>query len=237
MGFTLERVVPWGRSYNEYVAMFSLSETDLKKRLLGCGDGPSSFNAELTKRGGRVISVDPIYQFHAKDIRSLIDSTYDKVMEQTRRNADAFVWRHIKDIEELGCIRMRAMKKFLEDYPNGHGRYVTGELPYLPFKDKEFDLALCSHFLFLYSEQLSYEFHSQSIQELCRIASEVRIFPLLELGSVKSRHLDKVTSMLGKEDLKWSIERVHYEFQRGGNEMLIIRSSNNSFNPSVVPHH
>jgi len=224
MGFTLETVVPWGRSYDEYLAMFSLSEIDLNKRLLGCGDGPASFNAELTKRGGRIVSVDPVYQFSAKDIRSRIDASYEEVMKQTARNCDEFVWRHVKTVAELGSIRMEAMEIFLADYPNGYGRYVSGELPHLPFADKEFDLALCSHFLFLYSEQLSLEFHVQSIKELCRVASEVRIFPLLELGSVKSRHLDKVTSRLAEEQLAWNIKEVQYEFQKGGNEMLRIKA-------------
>jgi len=36
MGFTLEKVVPWGRSYDEYVSMFGLSEADLRLRVLGC---------------------------------------------------------------------------------------------------------------------------------------------------------------------------------------------------------
>ncbi|MDX1815834.1 MAG: SAM-dependent methyltransferase, partial [Thermodesulfobacteriota bacterium] len=55
MAFTLNKVVPWGRSFNEYTAMFALSETDLGKRILGCADGPASFNCILTKRGGRVL--------------------------------------------------------------------------------------------------------------------------------------------------------------------------------------
>ncbi len=44
----LENVVPWGRSLAEYQAMFALSEEELQKRILGCGDGPASFNAEMT---------------------------------------------------------------------------------------------------------------------------------------------------------------------------------------------
>src|SRR5260370_30292561 len=47
----LHEVVPWGRSLDEYRAMFALSEGDLQGRLLGCGDGPASFNAELTALG------------------------------------------------------------------------------------------------------------------------------------------------------------------------------------------
>lgn len=47
---------------------------------------------------------------------------------------------------------------------------------------RSFDLAVCSHLLFLYSEHLSEDFHVESIKELCRVAGEARIFPLLELG-------------------------------------------------------
>ena len=42
------------------------------------------------------------------------------------------------------------------------GRYVEAELPTLPFADRSFDLALCSHLLFLYSVQLGEEFHRDS---------------------------------------------------------------------------
>ncbi len=35
MSFTLEKVVPWVRSFDEYAAMFSLSNADLDKRILG----------------------------------------------------------------------------------------------------------------------------------------------------------------------------------------------------------
>ncbi len=33
MGFSLKKVVPWGRSFDEYCAMFTLSELDLKNQL------------------------------------------------------------------------------------------------------------------------------------------------------------------------------------------------------------
>ena len=59
----LSEIVPWGRSFDEYTKMFSLSESDLKKTILCCGDGPACFNAELSKVGGTVVSVDPVYQF------------------------------------------------------------------------------------------------------------------------------------------------------------------------------
>ena len=60
VGFRLDEVVPWGRSFDEYVAMFALTEEDLQRRILGCGDGPASFNRGVTERGGDVVSVDAI---------------------------------------------------------------------------------------------------------------------------------------------------------------------------------
>ena len=73
MAFRLEEVVPWGRSFEEYQAMFALSDKDLSGRILGCADGPASFNAGLTKRGGKIVSADPLYRFSREEIRNRID--------------------------------------------------------------------------------------------------------------------------------------------------------------------
>ncbi len=225
MSFTLEKVVPWGRSFDEYTAMFSLSSADLDKSILGCGDGPASFNTELTRRGGHVVSADPICNFNEDEIRSRIKKTYKEIVEQTRNNKEEFVWDHISSVEELGTVRMNAMNAFLSDFTVGmnNGRYVDASLPDLPFEKGHFDIALCSHFLFLYGEQLSEDFHLQSVKELCRVSPETRIFPLLELGTKKSRHLEKIIDRLEKDGFAVSIEKVSYEFQKGGNEMLRIK--------------
>ena len=118
------------------------------------------------------------------------------------------------------------MADFLEDYPRGleEGRYLDASLPDLPFGDRAFDIALCSHYLFLYSAHLSGEFHLRSIRELCRVAWKVRIFPLLELGAVPSRHLVEVRERLREEGYAVSIGPVDYEFQRGGNRMMEARN-------------
>jgi len=205
--------------------MFDLSDADLYGPMLGCGDGPASFNAILTRQGGQVLSVDPLYRFSVEDVRRRIGETYPDVMEQTRENRHEFIWTSIRSVDELGRLRMRAMEEFLADFPLGveQGRYVDGELPGLPFADGQFNLALCSHLLFLYSEQLSEDFHIASIRELCRVASEVRIFPLLELGAKTSRHLQVVIAGLTAQGYSVTIVPVPYEFQRGGNQMMKIR--------------
>jgi hypothetical protein len=224
--FTLDQVVPWGRSFDEYQRMFDLAEAELRLRIVACGDGPASFNAEATRRGAKVISVDPIYRWEPAQIRDRIAVTYEQVLDQTRRNADEFVWDSIQSVEGLGRVRMAAMQAFLDDYGAGRaeGRYVDAELPILPFADTSFDLALCSHFLFLYSRQLGEAFHRSAIREMCRVAADVRIFPLLALGGCRSPYVDQNVDELRALGFDVSIDNVPYEFQRGGNQMLRIRT-------------
>lgn len=225
MGFTLEKVVPWGRSYDEYVSMFGLTEVDLGLRILGCGDGPAAFNAVLTKQGGSIVSIDPLYVFDAEQIRGRISETYETVMAQMRKNQSNYVWKAISSIEKLGSLRMSAMEIFLEDFDAGknEGRHIPGELPSLPFENGEFDIALSSHFLFLYSAHLSAEFHLQALQEMLRVAREVRVFPLLTLDGNSSPHLHLVNKHFANHGFALEIRRVPYEFQRGGNEMLVVK--------------
>lgn len=223
MAFILEKVVPWGRSYREYIDMFALSQKELSSRILGCGDGPAGFNAELTARGGQCISVDPIYAFDEARIRQRIDETYETVMNQVRHNQKDFVWKVISSVESLGEVRMAAMATFLADYVKHSGRYVAATLPDLPFRDRQFDLALCSHLLFLYGAQLSAEFHLQALQEMLRVASEVRVFPLLTLDGKDSPYLDDVKRVLASQGFVIEQKTIAYEFQRGGNQMLLIK--------------
>ena len=225
MGFTLDKVVPWGRSYDEYVSMFGLSEDDLTLRILGCGDGPAAFNSLLTECGGSVVSVDPIYAFDAAQIRTRVAEAYDIVMTQARKNQDDYVWEAIPSVEQLGSIRMSAMENFLADFDTGkqEGRYIAGELPSLPFDNGQYDIALSSHFLFLYSAQLSAEFHLQALQEMLRVSREVRVFPLITLDGTPSPYLHLVNGHFDKNGFDVETKRVPYEFQRGGNEMLVIK--------------
>lgn len=225
MAFHLSDVVPWGRTFSEYQAMFSLSESDLRKKILGCGDGPAAFNSEATQRGVHVVSTDPIYGFSAEEIRARITEITPVISKQLRENPSEFVWRHFPNVEAVIEARLSAMQLFIADYHAGtrEGRYVAASLPKLPFRDREFDISLCSHFLLLYSQQHDLDFHLSAISELCRVSREVRIFPLMELGSVPSRHLEHVVSTLRNAGHDVRRLKVQYEFQRGADEMLCIR--------------
>jgi hypothetical protein len=220
----LEEVVPWGRSLAEYQSMFNLSATDLNAKILGCGDGPASFNAEMTELGHSVVSIDPIYQFSAEQIEQRVRATYEPVISQVKENPDRYIWQNFRDADELGKARLVAMDEFLSDYESGKiaGRYLDRSLPTLEFADDQFDLCLCSHLLFLYSEQLSLDFHVAGIHELLRIAPEVRIFPLLKLDCEPSPYLELVMKELANKGYNAQVQSVAYEFQKGGNQMLSI---------------
>jgi hypothetical protein len=217
-------VVPWGRTFEEYVDMFNLTEADLDKFILGCADGPASFNYTMKEKGKEMISIDPIYHFTKDDILKRISENYQDVINQTKQNKDKFIWTKIKDVEDLGRIRMLAMEKFLADYDLGkqENRYLYAMLPNLPFEDNQFDLALSSHFLFLYSDNLSLEFHIEAIDEMLRVAREVRIFPLLDLNGRKSLYVDKVINNYIEKGYSVDEVTVDYQFQKGGNTMLKI---------------
>jgi hypothetical protein len=225
MAFHYDQVVPWGRSFGEYVRMFDLGARDLGRRILGCGDGPASFNAELTRRGGSIVSVDPLYAWDRATIARRIDETFEIVIAQTERERHRFVWHELRDPSHLGATRMAAMRAFLADYDAGTeaGRYVEGALPSLPFSAGEHDLALCAHLLFFYPAQLDRDFHRRAIAELRRVAREVRIFPLVDIDAQRSCHLDGLLKELAAAGACPEVVRVPYEFQRGGNEMLRLR--------------
>ena len=224
MPFTLDQIVPWGRSSKEYIRMFSLTDADLEKKILGCGDGPASFNAAMHRRGKRVVSVDPLYQFSAEEIRARVQEASRTIMEQLEANRSAYTWTTIRSPEELGQLRMKAMEAFLRDFERGkqEGRYLPHELPDLPFADNEFDLAVCSHLLFTYSGQLSLDFHCRAVAEMCRVAKEIRVFPLLDHGGQPSPHIEPVCRLIEQHGNRFVVENVDYGFQRGASQMLRI---------------
>lgn len=233
MAMTLEQVIPWGRSFDEYQHMFALSPQALQGKILGCGDGPASFNAELTAQGGQVVSIDPLYNFSADQIEARVQATSAIVVEQVQRSAEDYIWTRFRDPAALAQHRLATMRHFLMDYAVGQaaGRYQTQSLPTLDFADGAFDLALSSHLLFLYTEQLSYDFHLAAIREMCRVAREVRIFPLLDLKCQRSAYLAPLQSALTELGYRVTVETVPYEFQRGGNQMLRI-GTRSAFNES-----
>lgn len=225
MVMKLDKVVPFGRSLDEYTKMFNLSAEDLQKNILGVGDGPASFNAEGTTKGYKITSIDPIYQFDGAEIKQRFDAVVDNIIDQIIATPNNWIWSYHKNPQELKASRIKTLDTFLQDYPQGKqaGRYQAQELPHLDFADQSYDLALCSHFLFLYSEQCDRDFHLTAIAEMLRISREVRIFPLLTLMQETSPYVDFVREKFDNLGYLTSIAPVPYELQPDANQMLVIR--------------
>ncbi|MBD2460379.1 class I SAM-dependent methyltransferase [Oscillatoria sp. FACHB-1407] len=225
MTMVLKQVVPFGRSRDEYVKMFNLTEEDCDRRILGVGDGPASFNAEMTQRNKSVISVDPLYQFSGLEILERFNQVLEDIIQQIRNTPDDWVWSYHKSPGDLKWNRVKVIHTFVEDYERGKqtGRYQVGELPKLEFSDQQFDLALCSHFLFLYADHFDELFHRDAITEMLRVSREVRIFPLVTLMLKRPLFLDAIIDSFKAQNYFVDIAPVEYELQKGGNQMLVIR--------------
>lgn len=218
----------WSRSFEEYRIVFGLSESDLAGWVLGCADGPASFNAEGTALGHRIISCDPTYAYSSKVFEQRFETCYDTVLSQVKENIGKYNWGYFRDPDHLGQCRLAAMKKFLADFDLGKqaGRYVTASLPELPFKDGQFSLALVAHLLFLHSNQFDLNFHVSAFEELLRVAGEVRVFPLLSLDRHWSPFVSPIVEHLQRTGFKVEILSVEYEFQmaddHAGNRMMRV---------------
>lgn len=228
MAMQLEKVVPFGRSLDEYQRIFNLDETDRQRRILGVGDGPASFNAEATPLGWQVTSIDPLYEFSGAEILDRFNQVVDDIIQQIENSPGDWVWSYHKSPDDLRQNRLKALQAFMADYELGkqQGRYRLEAVPHLQCADQSFDLALCSHLLFLYSDHYDLQFHLDAIQEMLRVSAEVRIFPLLTLMLQRSPYLDAVVQTFSDRGYQVTIVPVCYELQKGGNQMLqILRST------------
>ena len=220
----LDQIVPLGRSAADYRAMFALQPEDRSRPILGCGDGPAAFNAGWTGEGGRVVSLDPLYAWPGDAVRRRIEATFPNVVRRMHADPHRFTLAAGETIDTLADRRWLAMRTFLADYADGGraGRYVAGALPHLPFADDAFDLAVCSHLLFLYEAQLSQAFHLRALRALLRVAREVRVFPLVNLQARTSAYLAPIRTALSDSGARSEIVAVAYEVQRGARHMLRI---------------
>ena len=220
--FDLEGVVPWGRIAEEYEAIFRLEDLDDSAAILDCGGGPSSFTAEWTARGRRVVAVDPLYALDGAQIAKRFEETCPAMLDGMHAASHRFRWDRFASPEEVVETRRKALRAFLGDYDAGRRerRYIQGALPKLPFEDATFDLALSSHLLFLYPKDLDFDFHLEATQEMLRVATELRIHPLLDIEGQPSPHREGVAAALSNRGFQVDTPKTRYEFQKGATRYL-----------------
>ena len=80
---------------------------------------------------------------------------------------------------------------------------MPGRLPSLPFPDEHFDLTLVSYLLFVYEDQLDYDFHKQSLLEIMRVTrGEARLYPIVSFEAQRCRYIEQLQADADLSDLQ-----------------------------------
>ncbi|SDW33388.1 methyltransferase domain-containing protein [Paenibacillus sp. PDC88] len=221
-GLDLNRIIFIGRSYEEYEHMFQISNDDIaSKRILDCPGGACSFTAVANQRGGKAKSVDIAYAYSWDILYAKGKEDIKHAMEQMSKAQDQYKWNYFSNLADLLDHRTHALGLSTTDRRANPENYIEAALPQLPFQDKQFDLILSAHFLFMYGERLSLQFHLDTLQEMMRVAEEeIRIYPIIQLDGRRYPLLDEVLSYVDREGWTSELVNVSYEFQRGANQML-----------------
>lgn len=217
-----EEVLVSSRSFAEYVAFFDLDAEQLPARILDCSAGASSFVAQAHARGIDAVAADPVYSLAEHDLTARLNSGMPRGNAMINANADRFDFDWYQTPQLRDEMRRAALTTFQEHHHAHPDRYIAAALPDLPFTDKSFDLALCSHLLFTWATHLDEQWHLEAMVELCRVSEEVRIFPLVLQGAGEPvEFLPSIRARLRSQfGISTEIVTVPYEFQIGAHHML-----------------
>jgi hypothetical protein len=221
----IDRIIFIGRTFEEYLDMFSFSVDELKgKRILDCPAGACSFTALGNSAGLDVTACDVVYSHSIEDLENKGMKDIEHALEHMEKVKNHYIWDYFENIDGLRKHRLSALKDISKDIREHNERYIPVTLPSLPFKDEEFDILLSAHFLFTYADRLDFQFHIETLNELLRVSKEeIRIFPLVNLEGKRYEHLDQIISYLSEHGCTIEEVKVGYEFQVNANSMLKIK--------------
>jgi SAM-dependent methyltransferase len=212
------------RSAAEYRAMFGLTTAEeAAASMLDCCAGGSGFAAETA---ARVIAVDPAYALSRHDLAERVRAALHDGDQIIGAHAKYFDWSWYGGPARRAGLRTAAARHFLDDFREYPGRYLAAALPNLPFAAGSFDLVLCSHLLFTWSDLLDAEWHGRALAELIRVARyEARVYPLVVQGTGQPvAFLDDLRAELRAAGHRSRIQRVPYRFQQNADQMLVIEA-------------
>lgn len=212
------------RSFEEYVAFFDLDPETLPPRVLDCCAGTSGFVAEAHARGVEAVALDPAYRLDGPALVEDADRGAHGAQQILDTHDQRFTYDWYGTRSRRVTMRRNAFGAFAAHRRGHPSHYLPAVLPQLPFADDAFDLALCSHLLFTWATVLDEHWHHDALVELCRVAAEVRVFPLLLQGAGEPvPFLASLRTRLSDNAIDSHVVTVPYEFQVGGNEMLRLR--------------
>jgi hypothetical protein len=220
-------IIVTARPFDEYMAMFHLSDHDLAAgAVLDCPAGASGFAAGARARGCDVTAADPEYAGPAPALveRAHRDTAFGN--RYVRENPGTYAWGFFRDPDDHLSRRMDAVDEFARDRAANPSAYVAAALPRLPFGDGAFRLVVSSHLLFVYPDHFDYPQHLAFARELARVASvEARVFPLVDTTTRPWPHVQRLRGDLHAVGVWSEVRPVPYEFIRGGDQMLVLGPS------------
>ncbi len=210
----------WVHSLDDYKAMFDLGEQEMSSSILDYPAGVSSFNAQMHAMGYSMVSADANYSLSPEEMVKAVGVIKESLAKQLEDFGERLIDQNPKSRDDILSAWNQYVQQFLDDYPSGlqEGRYQAASLPRLPFDDGAFQLALCSDMLFREKEHPAQEI----VSELCRVATEVRIFPLLDASGQISPEIGPIMLNLQQEDFGVEVRQVPYKLQKGSNAMLRV---------------
>jgi len=221
----MRKRVLWGHHVSEYKEMFDVSDAALQANLLEYGCGPSAVNAELHEAGTTVVSMDPLFALSKPELIQKVTEDFNERVKQVRADQTQFQVESYGGMDAFLASRRAGMEVFFADYNAGveEGRYKALAAGALPFENFAFDLALSSHYLFANAaDNDAVAYHVETIQELARVAKEVRIFPLIERAGTPSMLLGPVLLGLQQANFGVEVREVSCALYPEGNAMLHV---------------
>ena len=214
----------WGLSYDNVIAMFAIKEHDLHKKILNCMGVPSGFNAIAHQNKLDVTTCSDVYGSDKETLQSKAKREIKQAVEFIKANPDRFNSCVVDTPEKYQDFLEENLKIFFKHYDEGKTRrlYSSEALPEIAFGNHQFDLAICPHFIFNGNSNFTEPFQFECIKELCRVADECRIFPVLDSAGHTPSQLDSLRESLRAAGYRTSIETVDYELLKKGNKMLKV---------------
>jgi hypothetical protein len=184
------------RSFQEYQAFFDLTPDDVAGRVvLDCCAGASGFVAGVRSRGGHPIAVDLAVCSHL-----------------------LFTWS-----EQSGLPGSRFTAPVPGASHRSRGR-AANTRPTSSSASRGIPPTPCSQRLRLKRQAFDAAWHDRALRELLRVASEVRVFPLVvQRTGHPVEFLPDLLDDLRKDGVRAEVRGVPFEFQRGAREMLVLR--------------
>lgn len=193
----------WIYSLDDYRQIFALNEQELHKRILDYPGGINSVNAQCHALGYPLISGDPLYQLTPQAIAGHADEVLQSLIKNNPLAE-----------KEVRQQWRQNLEQFLADYELGkrQGRYIDISQPQLPAGEEFFDILLCTDLIF----------NAEIMAQLCKMAAEIRVFPLPNEKSEIESQLGPTMLAFQQRNFGVEIRAVNYPQRQGATAMLRI---------------